>query len=1425
VHNTSGRQPNTVGIFSGLNLLAKPEDLPAGASPRTTNTEFSVGSVRTRSSLVNPFTFANSSAGPNPGGVAGNAPIAGGVAWSNFDNVLTPGTFATSTLSPLSIISIEVTAIKAGIRITSFLVVTFGINIPAFATGQTYTFSGVTGFTAINGMTLDILEPGFFPGLSANQAAFILATSEGTTNPPVPNRPNTADTGDAAVSGFNFTTFSDALTVKEFVFNVPETATPQGFIVNVETDAEQDYGLFVQMLKNGVPVGTPQGIIPALTTTTTVFGSINDLFGDSWTAADLNNPEFGVQITANAPLGSTTAFVGLVTIEVFFTPNAVNGNHVSTFQDDFGDIYNLALDAEGNLLLEDVINNPNVLTSLSTGIPANSFASMFTANSRRFMAISNLSNGTFQPQQYTGMAPGLQGGWIDRVSQVGPGVAPTFTPISTTSDQFAIATITQAAEVSHSGGAYFLQSSGPGSTAPGNVVTFYYADSTISSSDPGLVSAFNSGQPTFALVSFSGPTVPFPPTVVQITSVGEGQPPSQPRQFFFFTFVVQGAAVFTLDPGSGHPENTANYQLSLSTLTTSAPVPGLTIGQSIAITGSSLSGYDSTFTVTQTPNSGSFKITETVVSGAVATYSYNLINGSDPTAGQLVTVTGTNNGDGTLNGTFSIVSASGGNSGTFTVNVSIGDFAATTEEGQATTAGTIFCFDPGQALVGSTTSSPIIGSATGGQLIFQGLGQFVDPGTRQGTLFFITRNGYWSKPAPPVTFSASGNTITGIMCSNIEIGPEDVVARAIAFTEAGANGVPGSFFFTIPEPVQFIVDNVTFNTSSFFINDNTTTSVTLFFQDSVLLNATAIDIQGNNLFNLGELGNAAWGLLYAGRSVFGRVDNKIQNFLNLSMDGGFVQNVGGTLLPSGWSVNTATIVPGSSPMLIPSPIFGDSLLFQNNSSTVQPVFGMLFQSAFQDSLNVPILQNQVGYSVRVVCRTPASSTEGSLVLDLTNFDSQNGFGSTFGSFVLPLSEMTSTFAQFTGVILDTNTLTIPSQLQIRIWAKNIGPGANCVVDHVEVFPTADPVNLTGLSISYQDDWESFDQVSGGTDTAQINNQPANGGAVIRGQLIVLKESSMCSLQETPNAEPANWAPATEISNVAGASGINAYDTGEEWLVTGCQNGLFLWNGGQPVAIQLEVNDLWQSINWAAGQTLVIRNDGARRRILCAIPLPTPNPWCSVTTVNSAPTTPNMILMLDYSAIGDVSELMEAMAVGTTLQGKLATHDLKRKWSLWSIPTPYMNVCKRNSLFSEMLFCNGIGSSKIYQLSTGKPTGLDDSGPFASDYTTAGLPDQSDSGDNLAFGEGNKRYAYADLLVKGTGNANLTIYHNVLDDPDPFPLPGGLELSDPAPNDQEFPLNAFATRLFTEISLTGGAFEWSRLTYFLAKDRWSPIRGR
>ena len=1417
MHNLNGRTSATLDVFSGNVTLADPSSIPHGGSPRNVNCDFKVGSVSTRGPLTNPFVYENNDAGPSAGGDAVDVSITGNV-WNSPTHVLTEGTYATSQVSPLSltIVNVQVLLDPSGFYLA---VISFGSDVPAFASGQTYTFSGLTHYTALNGL---VETPGFVGtagGLEPNQIAFRFGSA--AYGP-------TADTGTAIVSGL--TVGTDAIDVTEFAFSVPSTVTPQGFEISVlGYSAVAGSTLSVQMLKAGVPVGTPTTATLAVGTPTTVeIGGINELFGASWVYSDLNNTQFGVRLSVTGTAASPTngIFLGYTTVTAYFVPTQENFNYVTTFEDSFGDIFTLAIDNSGQWWLEDVSNNPGVLSPLMSGAPAGSFASSFTANSRQYIVTSDLLQGSYVPQQYTGQ-------WTDRISQVGPGQAPTFTPISSTSDEYDISTITQLAEKTQ-GFSYFLQSGGPGATDPGNVITFYYLDSTVAPGpDTNLVNAFNSGQPVYLYASFVGGgggqgDVNFGPQVVQVTSVGKGQPPGQPHQYYYFTFTVTTVAYNFTDESSS--ENVAHYQQTLATMTTTAPVPGLIIGNKATVSGSSVSGYDQQWTISQTPNSGSFTINETVVESGVATFSYTLINGSDPTAGQLVTITGTNNANGALNlVNATIASSSGGDSGTFTVNVSLPNFASTSEEGQATTAGTVFDFDPGAALVGSDTN-PIYGDATGGTLTFAGSGQYVSPGTRKGTLFFITRNGYWTAPAPPVTFDASGDTITGIQATGILIGPPNVIARAIVFTEAGANGVPGADFFTIPAPVTYVVDNVTYVSDSLFINDNTTTTATFFFTDAVLLDAEAVDINGNDLFALAELPDAAWCVNYAGRAVFGRVRNKVQNFQNLSFDGGYLANPGGNLTPSFWTVNASSVIQGSEPTLLVSPVFGNSYYLNNQSGSTQAVFGMIYQSAALDYNLVAILQNQTAYSVRVACRTPSSATGGSLVIDLTSWDSGTGFGNTFGSYTLPLSDMSSTMTTYEGTLLTTDTLNIPSDLQLRVWAQNLANEADIEIDRIEIFPTIAPTNLTGLTISYQSDYESFDQDSGGQDTSVVNAQPANGGFVMHNNLYVVKESSLCLTTASTAAttadednEPATWNPFEEVSNVAGASGINAFDVGEEWAIMGCQNGLFLTNGGQPTPIQLEIQDIWQAINWQYGHTLCIRNDVANRRILCAIPLPTPNAWMPDAEENANPDEPNVILMLNYKGLGTIDELMSAAPLHMTMMGNLVVQDLRRKWSLWTIPTPYMGMVKRNELLSLLMICNGIESSKIYYLGN-TPTGQDDGVPFTSSYCTYGWVDTEQEKENPLFGAFNKRFVYWDMLIDGAGTCSVTFYQNTLEAPYPFEVPGGVTLSSPAANNIQGPLNELATRLYTEIVMENGWFNLSRVTLVGAADKWSAIRG-
>jgi hypothetical protein len=385
-----------------------------------------------------------------------------------------------------------------------------------------------------------------------------------------------------------------------------------------------------------------------------------------------------------------------------------------------------------------------------------------------------------------------------------------------------------------------------------------------------------------------------------------------------------------------------------------------------------------------------------------------------------------------------------------------------------------------------------------------------------------------------------------------------------------------------------------------------------------------------------------------------------------------------------------------------------------------------------------------------------------------------------------------------------------------------------------VFPTEQPTNLTQITFSYgidpasgDSDPESFDQVTGNADTQTVNSQPANGAFQLRGLLYVVKESSLGFLKDTPNQEPASWSPFEEVSNVAGACGINAYTIdkhkGAEWASMACQNGWYLFNGGAPVPIQLEIQDVWNAINWDSAKGLCICNDIPNQRLYAAIPLPTPNPWMVDATSNPTPTTPNVILTLDYKGIGTIEELQEAISLHMSIMGKLTVHDMRRKWSLWTIPTPFMGLVKRSELRSLVMFCNGINSSKIYYLDS-SVRGFDDGVPFTSSYCTYGFIDMAKASELPMFGQHNKRYRFWDGLISGEGTLDISFFQNVLEAPYPFEVPGGVELSDPAANNIQGPLDEFAQRLFVEVVMNDGWFEINRLTLSGQADAFAKIRG-
>ena len=155
----------------------------------------------------------------------------------------------------------------------------------------------------------------------------------------------------------------------------------------------------------------------------------------------------------------------------------------------------------------------------------------------------------------------------------------------------------------------------------------------------------------------------------------------------------------------------------------------------------------------------------------------------------------------------------------------------------------------------------------------------------------------------------------------------------------------------------------------------------------MLLNALAIDVYAYNLFNQIEIGDPAWITSYDGRNFYGLCRNKIQNFVNLSFDGGYLPSQqSAQLAPLGWSQ------PDLYGQLIVSPKFGNAYYIKNTSGGALDTAGLIQQPAFEDYLKLPIIQPNTLYSVRVSARIPSGNTTGTLQVRL-----QAG-GVTYGSF-------------------------------------------------------------------------------------------------------------------------------------------------------------------------------------------------------------------------------------------------------------------------------------------------------------------------------------------------------------------------------------------------------------------------------------------
>lgn len=152
------------------------------------------------------------------------------------------------------------------------------------------------------------------PGAVFNDPAF------GTPLWTDPANAQTSDNADAsAAPGVNNTQYLHA---NNFGFAIPAPAVIVGIEVNIERRAATGLALKdtrVRIVKNGVVGATERGDLVTLwptVDTVKTYGSNSDLWGETWTASDINASNFGVVLSVNGT--GDAAFVDSITATVHY---------------------------------------------------------------------------------------------------------------------------------------------------------------------------------------------------------------------------------------------------------------------------------------------------------------------------------------------------------------------------------------------------------------------------------------------------------------------------------------------------------------------------------------------------------------------------------------------------------------------------------------------------------------------------------------------------------------------------------------------------------------------------------------------------------------------------------------------------------------------------------------------------------------------------------------------------------------------------------------------------------------------------------------------------------------------------------------------------------------------------------------------------
>ena len=641
----------------------------------------------------------------------------------------------------------------------------------------------------------------------------------------------------------------------------------------------------------------------------------------------------------------------------------------------------------------------------------------------------------------------------------------------------------------------------------------------------------------------------------------------------------------------------------------------------------------------------------------------------------------------------------------------------------------------------------------------------ISPGAHQITVLFQTRQGYLTAPAPPGQWTAGGGR--RVIVSHIPTGPSNVVARVLAFTGAG-----GANFYYVP--------------STMVIPDNTTTTATVDFSDTILLSAANVDEQ----FALLELGECAGVVGYASRLLWWGERNKQSNWVNLTFDGGW--DPAGTGRPLGWQQDATYGAGGAREAT--DVVWGDAYRIVADGATATR--GLITQSAVADSLGVARIAANTDYSVRVRVKRSANLAQGTLHVHLYSATA----GISTAGVTLVAGNASTDWTEYTGE-LTAPLPAIPPDLILRVFADGTPApaGESFLVENIEIFPSSDPVNGSVVRASRVESPESYDGVDGFLSVAEEDGQQVRCAFELRGNLYFVKDRGLHSTADDGINEPSLW-PITEVSRRIGTPSFQGVDVGDDFAVIAGRDGLYLFTGGEPQKLSTEIQPTWDAINWAAGETLWVRVDQQAKRILAGVPL------------NGA-MAPNAVLVLDYRDGFNPP-------VRTSLTGRAIADPMGRRWSRWNIAANSCAQVERADGTARIFFGSNAGTGKILQLTPGAYS--DDGAAINSYYSTAFL-----TGSQLENipPVGRQLFGYLQLNVSGAGNLNVTAQPAAAGTANPVAL-RPLPLANPPLHDTEITTRIYSERVSYTLATTAANqwFSLGKLVAWLRPAPYSLVRG-